>query len=460
MSKRLLHVCALAGFALLLTVSFSRTAEASEFYVSPEGTSWADGSYDQPWDLQTALNQPYPVAAGDTIWMRGGTYRRWSVSAYSFMSWLNGAPGAPITLRQSPGERATIDSAGSIYGGLLIYGSSWTVYRDFEVTNSDWSGWAKPAGLWVRNSNNVKFVNLVVHDVPGQGVGFWNESTDSEISGCLIYYNGKTKLEHGIYLDNATGEKRVADNILFDNYGYGIHGYSSSRGSHQDNITVDGNISFTNGFLEPGNAGTGNILVGVDTESEPARNLRITNNATWHSSDVSAETGGQEFGYSNGCVDPRVTNNFFVGLTRWENCSSGNISGNIFYGRQWTWGWTGPRVNASSYPDNSFNTGRPDSGADVRVRANEYESGRANVAVYNWGRADSVDVDLSSVLAYGAAYEVRNAQNFYGAPVASGVYGGGTVSLPTWGSPAAPVAFSTPRQTGPEFSAFVVVTRN
>ncbi len=91
---------------------------------------------------------------------------------------------------------------------------------------------------------------------------------------------------------------------------------------------------------------------------------------------------------------------------------------------------------------------------------NPYESGRANVAVYNWGRADSVDVDLSSVLAYGAAYEVRDAQNFYGDPVASGVYRGGTVSLPMWGSPAAPVAFAAPRRAGPEFNAFVVLTRN
>ena len=46
----------------------------AEFYVAPNGSSNGSGSFGSPWNLQTALNQPGAVHAGDTIWLRGGTY--------------------------------------------------------------------------------------------------------------------------------------------------------------------------------------------------------------------------------------------------------------------------------------------------------------------------------------------------------------------------------------------------
>jgi len=68
-------------------------------------------------------------------------------------------------------------------------------------------------------------------------------------------------------------------------------------------------------------------------------------------------------------------------------------------------------------------------------------------------------VDLSTVLSVGQAYTIVNAQNFYGAPVVSGVYAGGTVNLPMAGiTSAAPLyGQNIPgRITGPTFQVFVV----
>ncbi|HEX5439231.1 MAG TPA: Ig-like domain-containing protein, partial [Gemmatimonadaceae bacterium] len=45
------------------------------YYVAVDGSSGGDGSQGRPWDLRTALAQPGAVGAGDTIWVRGGTYR-------------------------------------------------------------------------------------------------------------------------------------------------------------------------------------------------------------------------------------------------------------------------------------------------------------------------------------------------------------------------------------------------
>ena len=92
------------------------------------------------------------------------------------------------------------------------------------------------------------------------------------------------------------------------------------------------------------------------------------------------------------------------------------------------------------------------------MRPNKYEAGRANIIVYNWANAATVNVDLSSVLSAGQAYKILNVQDFFGTPVVTGTYGGGTVGIPMGGiSPPTPMfgPLSAP-VTGPTFQAFVV----
>jgi VCBS repeat-containing protein len=98
---------------------------------------------------------------------------------------------------------------------------------------------------------------------------------------------------------------------------------------------------------------------------------------------------------------------------------------------------------------------------DVFVRPNQYESGRANVVVYNWGEWSAVDVDLSSVLRVGDRYELLNAMDFYGEPVLSGVFDGRSIRLPmTNRSAVSPLGYSdrAPVGTDARFGVFVVRT--
>jgi hypothetical protein len=61
------------------------------------------------------------------------------------------------------------------------------------------------------------------------------------------------------------------------------------------------------------------------------------------------------------------------------------------------------------------------------------------VAVYNWERLPSVEVDLSSILKAGARFEVRNVQDdLHGKPAVAGVYEGKPVKVPTKRSAIAP----------------------
>ena len=370
------------------------------FYVSPLGSPAGDGSESRPWDLRTALNQPSAVQPGDLIWLRGGTYP----GAYA--SNLIGSPGSPITVRQVPGERAILDGNGGGDFTLVIHGA-WANYWGFEVTNSNpaRTDSLRYTGVDV-HAPNTKFINMIVHDASGQGFGTWSDAGDSEISGCLIYYNGTTQQDHGIYAQNKTGAKSFLDNVLFRNNGFGFHIYTS--GGQIDNMHLEGNTSFATGTLAPGSDPKADILLGASGDDatkctsslQVAQNATVINNSTYHK----GGEGGREFdlGYGVGTCNSTVTGNYFAGdttLTLAPAFGSVDISGNTFYGSI-------AGFSKSSYPSNTYSSGRP-GGVQVFVRPNRYEAGRANITIYNWDLRDAVDFDASGILEVGDGYEVR-----------------------------------------------------
>ena len=128
------------------------------------------------------------------------------------------------------------------------------------------------------------------------------------------------------------------------------------------------------------------------------------------------------------------------------------VSGNTLYG---------PVAGSTqtTYPSNTYGT--TPSGVFVGIRPNAYEAGRANIAVFNWGLSPTVQVNLSGVnLPIGTRFEVRDAQNFFAAPVVTGTYAGGPITLPMTGLTAAPPignAPIVPLHTAPQFGAFVLL---
>ena len=53
---------------------------------------------------------------------------------------------------------------------------------------------------------------------------------------------------------------------------------------------------------------------------------------------------------------------------------------------------------SSEFPANTYASSRP-TGVKVFVRPNHYEPGRANITIYNWDKAATVDVSLAGILA-------------------------------------------------------------
>jgi hypothetical protein len=409
------------------------------------------------------LGQPASVRPGDTIWLRGGRYT--FPAGGNVLIGLRGTAAAPITVAQYPGERATLDIRGAAQGLFFTNspnpaGAAYVNFRNFEITDSDPNrAGGRPVAVYVRLSDHLKFINLVVHDT-GIGFDLNTEATNTEVYGSLVYYADDASdprgYAHGIYIMNTAGYKKAIDNITFSNSGFGIHAFPHATNSALLDVSLIGNITFNAGSLGSYPPAP-DLLLGGDAV---ALNPLVDSNFTYK-----ASVGGvwnQEIGYSSGCSSPTVTNNYFVGTTVWTACTSAlNLSGNTFYGPTLSQpSYNGPTtaLSAVSFPGNTFTTARP-SGTRVFVRPNQYEAGRANVAVYNWDRQSFVDVSLAGIVPVGSVYEVRNAQDYFGAPVVSAVYGGGSVRLPMSGlSVASPVGLLAPLPSGPEFNAFVILT--
>jgi len=425
--------------------------DGNEWHVTTTGSSSGDGSIDNPWDLGTVMAQPISVQPGDTIWIHGGTYNG------LFTSEIDGTPTRPIIIRNYNNERAIIDSGTNAFNALQINGTD-TWWWGLEVMSSNANRLApdndnepsdRATGMEVFGAR-TRLINNVIHDT-AQGVGFWNGVTNGELYGNIIYYNGWQKLDeggagHGIYTQNNTGLKNIENNFVFGNFNFGFHAYT--EGSTINNLWVEGNSIFNNGQLS--GAYITNLLVGG---LQIALNPVIINNSTFM-----PQSGGTalDLGYTAGCNYASVANNYLPAARaarQLNSCPNTSINDNLFYG-------TVPSNYSIDHSDNTYASSAPSSTV-ASLRPNLYETDKTSLNIYNWTAASSVGVDLSTVLSSGDTYKIIDVQNYFGDPVASGTYSGGTVTVPMTGNTVTTAVGNnlpaSPTHTPSEFGTFLVV---
>jgi hypothetical protein len=432
------------GLILLIGLpTFSYQTYAAEFHVAPDGNSAGDGSQESPWDLATAFSHPEAVNPGDTIWLHGGTYEG------SFDSKLNGSEGNYITVKAHPGEWPVIDGKTSDTETFVLHGS-WTIFQGFEITNSKTERMGGfPGGMHVLGPN-LKLINLIMHDLGNNG--FWTSALNMEMYGCLVYHNGYDDSDrghgHGIYSQNLEGSKLYSDNIIFGGYSFGFHIYT--EGGDIQGFDLIGNIWFNAGVVSTYSGHKDDCLVGG---GQPAARIVLRDNMGWSKSPTTRNT---QLGYYDVVnEDVTVQDNYIVGDIKYSGqWNSIVMTSNTIYSSV-------SGVNPADYPDNNYLSEAPTE-TKVFVRPNDYEAGRAHIVIYNWENTDYVNVNVSEVLNQDEAFEVRNAQNFFGQPVLSGTYTGDDLQLPLIGlEPAQPVGdpgeYEVDDHTGKAFNVFVLL---
>ncbi|MCK4294766.1 MAG: hypothetical protein KAY65_16310 [Planctomycetes bacterium] len=388
-------------FVWILSLAIG-ACSAGQWYIGPQGKPTNPGTQNEPWDIASALDGKQEVSAGDTLYLLEGIYKRRPKELFEVR--LVGTAGKPIHIRPAPGARVRID------GGLSVQSPSAHVWiRGLEIFVSEpvpeepISPGSHPddlkrpwGGVNMYGGKNCKYINLVVHNC-NQGISCWKGEIDPEIYGCIIYGNGwlGTDRGHGhcIYTQNDEGVKVISNCIMSCRYNgtYTMHAYGSER-AYVNNFLVADSIFYNKGpFLIGG--------------GRPSKNIRVFRNYLYNV--------GMRIGYSaphneNCDIRDNVIVNGELSFVRYKKVvQEGNII--IKKGRK-----------------------RP-KGAKAILLPNRFDRNRAHLVIYNWDKAESVEVAAKPFLKSGETFRLMDPQDLFGNPVAEGKCAGNAIRVPVKG---------------------------
>jgi parallel beta-helix repeat protein len=310
------------------------------YYVSTSGDDGADGSSGTPWlTLTHAAGQ---LAAGDTLYIRGGVYQE------KVRFGNSGTAAQPIQIMSYPGETAIVDGnnytlpATQTNSSLVVIGGDYIELSDIEVRDSLW------AGLEVGGVGDV-ITNCTAHGNMEQGLVVW-AATGAIIQDCTVYGNafsnengihklGRTTYAGGLNVGGHSDGTTVRRCTTYHNWGEGLSVYNSTNTVMEDNVVYDNSkevyISDTTDCLcqrnliysTPGNANrvTTDVTqhsINLQDENQDPASARITvinnlvlggvTNFKWYPRN-GVDAGGNPV--DSAMTDVLVANNTFVNAT-------------------------------------------------------------------------------------------------------------------------------------------------
>jgi NPCBM/NEW2 domain/Pel9A-like, right handed beta helix region len=313
--------------------------EAKTYWVALDGNDAAAGTSGAPWaTLQKAADT---VAAGATVYVRGGTYPQ-RVDIH-----VSGEPGRPITFASAPDEKVVLDGSSlKVPAGqspmIGIDSQRYVTIEGLEIMGygSDASGHV-PIGILVTGAaDHVRLNSNYVHDMgttfegrnggDAHGIGVFGTATDHAIDGVEIVNNELANLTLGssealVINGNVTGFL-IEDNRVHDtnNIGIDVIGFEGTapdptvdqardgiiRGNAVWNVDSYGNPAYGNSRSADGIYVDGgrdvlieanvvhNVNIGIELASEHAgratRNITARNNLVYDATAIGVAIGGYD----------------------------------------------------------------------------------------------------------------------------------------------------------------------
>ncbi|WP_437611518.1 right-handed parallel beta-helix repeat-containing protein [Sorangium sp. So ce834] len=160
----------IAGLFVLLATGY---ASAAEHYVAPDGSDSNRGTMDQPFATLSKANSA--AAAGDTIWVRGGTYY---ITTQLVLSRSGTSDTSRTKIWAYPGERPVLDASRYVTSNpavdvpVVLVTGSWMHLRGLEIGNAKVgrSGDHSYSLLRTKGSSNNIFELLDLHHGFGSGL--------------------------------------------------------------------------------------------------------------------------------------------------------------------------------------------------------------------------------------------------------------------------------------------------
>jgi len=292
------------------------------------------------------------VKAGDTVFVRGGTYNALTTFPHS-----GSAGGGYITFENYPGETATVDGTGlTIPGGqaglFTLDSASYLVIEGFQLQNYSTSKLSQvPIGIYITGAgSNVQIVNNTIHDIdtnaatnPSQcgsnafGMTVYGTKAPQAVDGLAVagneIFHTRTGCSETLSLDGNVEHFAVVDNLVHDvnNIGIGAIGFEGVspnpafdqarhgviRGNTVFNITSFGNPDYGKQYAADGiyvDGGTAitieqnlvrNVDLGIELASEHKGHVTsyvtVRNNLIYSGNSAGLSIGG--YGAARGGTD-------------------------------------------------------------------------------------------------------------------------------------------------------------
>jgi parallel beta-helix repeat protein len=221
-------------------------------YVSLAGSDSNAGSQESPW--RTIRYGVSRLRAGDTLYVRGGTYSTSDdvidsavFTVPSGSSWSN-----VVTIAGHPGETVVIQPPNNTHALRLTNGApSYIVVRDLTLDYSNDSSGRE--GIYLSGgANHNRFLRVEVRYAKSFGVVFSKNNGNSafnEVIECDIHHTGNGSGDptngHGAYV--STSDNVFRGNVVHDNQGYGLHFYDNGGALLVSRNVIEDNRVFSNG---------------------------------------------------------------------------------------------------------------------------------------------------------------------------------------------------------------------
>jgi hypothetical protein len=260
LAVRLGRSASMALLASAMTVFAAGSAGAAEYYVSPSGSDTDAGTLAAPFATLSKANEA--ASAGDTIWVRGGTY---FITTQLVLSKSGTSDSNRTKIWAYAGEAPVLDASKYVTSNaaidvpVVLVTGSWMHLRGIEIGNAKVgaSGAHSYSLLRTKNASNNTFELLHLHHGFGTGLFIDTGTGGNLILNCDSHDNYDK--------DGSQGDGQNGD-------GFGVHyqktGPSTTvRGcrawmdsddgydliSQEVPVTVENSFAFQNGYGADGN---------------------------------------------------------------------------------------------------------------------------------------------------------------------------------------------------------------
>lgn len=240
------------AIAAAIVSGWSLNADAATYYVSLAGsdsrsctTAQAIGTPKRSIAAGVAC-----LAAGDTLYIRGGTYR--SSSDVIDNSTPSGTSASSrVTISGYPGEVVTLQPPNGVHAFLLTNNQQYIETRNliFDYANDT----TDREGIYVSGgAHHIRFFQVEVKNANNFGVAFasgsggFNEFVDGAVRNSGDPAGTDATRGHAFYI--SCGDNLIEGNLIYENEGYGLHFYNNSGPQIISRNVIRRNRIYNNGL--------------------------------------------------------------------------------------------------------------------------------------------------------------------------------------------------------------------